>query len=178
MPPIIQKKQPSIFPRRMVQTNYGGNLSEAKQVDRDVKIHRDFRNRSNNNLLQQIANFVPALRISILPGSLKRCSGGRGLNPRRWKSREPETASRLRTCSMIDDSRRARQAETVVTFFGRNDNISRSYRKTTVGEPYKYRVLGRDWTISHHKLDRVVLCILEITPGTAMKPIVSRQRPP
>ena len=45
----------------MVPTNYGGNLSEAKQVDRDAKIHRDFRIGSYNNFLLQIANFVSAL---------------------------------------------------------------------------------------------------------------------
>ena len=51
MPPIIQKKQLNISPRRTVPTNYGGNLSEAKQIDRDVKIHPDFRIGRNNNLL-------------------------------------------------------------------------------------------------------------------------------
>jgi len=51
MPPIIQKKQLNISPKRMVPTNYGGNVSEAKQATQDVKIHRVFRIGSDNNLL-------------------------------------------------------------------------------------------------------------------------------
>ena len=51
MPPIIQQKQLNISPRRAVPTNYGGNVSEARHADRDVKIHRDFRIGSSNNLL-------------------------------------------------------------------------------------------------------------------------------
>jgi hypothetical protein len=50
-PPIIQKKQLNIPPKRMAPTNYGGNVSEAKQAIWNVKIHRDFRIGSNNNLL-------------------------------------------------------------------------------------------------------------------------------
>jgi hypothetical protein len=61
MPLTIQKKQLNISPRRTVLTNYGGNSSETKRADRDVKIHRDFRIRSHNHLLQQIANFVATL---------------------------------------------------------------------------------------------------------------------
>jgi hypothetical protein len=45
----------------MVPTNYGGNLSEAKQADRDIKMGRDFGIGSNNNLLEQVDNFVAAL---------------------------------------------------------------------------------------------------------------------
>jgi len=51
MPLIIQKKQLNISPKRMVPTNYGGNVSEAKQATQDVKIHRVFRIGSDNNLL-------------------------------------------------------------------------------------------------------------------------------
>jgi hypothetical protein len=47
--------------------------------------------------------------------------------------------------------------------------------ETGIGEVYESE---QDWTISHYKLDRVILCIPEITPGAAMKPIVFQQRPP
>jgi hypothetical protein len=45
----------------MVPTNYGDNLSEAKQANRDIKIGCGFSVGSHNNLLQQIDNFVAAL---------------------------------------------------------------------------------------------------------------------
>ena len=51
MPPIIEMKQLNISPRKTVPTNYGGNVSEARRTDQDVKIDRDFRIGSSNNLL-------------------------------------------------------------------------------------------------------------------------------
>jgi hypothetical protein len=83
MPPIIQRKQLNISPRRTVPTNYGGNLSEAKQVDRDVKIHPDFRIRSNNNLLQQIANFVATLEEVYPKARCRRSDGAELPDPAR-----------------------------------------------------------------------------------------------
>ena len=44
----------------MVLTNYGGNLSEAKQAGQDFKIGRDFSIGNHHHLLQQIDNFVAA----------------------------------------------------------------------------------------------------------------------
>ena len=61
MRPIMRKKRPNIPQKSMVPTNYGGNLSEAKQANRDIKIGCDFSVGSHNNLLQQIDNFVAAL---------------------------------------------------------------------------------------------------------------------
>jgi hypothetical protein len=48
----------------MVLTNYGGNLSEAKQAGQDFKIRRDFSIGNHHHLLQQIDNFVAALVTS------------------------------------------------------------------------------------------------------------------
>jgi hypothetical protein len=56
----IMRKPLNIPQRRMVLTNYGGNLSEAKPAGQDFEIGRDFSIGSHDHLLQQIDNFVAA----------------------------------------------------------------------------------------------------------------------
>jgi hypothetical protein len=56
----IMRKPLNIPHQRMVLTNYGGNLSEAKQAGQDFKIGRDFSIGNHHHLLQQIDNFVAA----------------------------------------------------------------------------------------------------------------------
>jgi hypothetical protein len=57
----MRKKRLNIPQERMVPSNYGGNLSEAKRADLDVKIGCHFSIVSYNSFLQQIGNFVVTL---------------------------------------------------------------------------------------------------------------------
>jgi hypothetical protein len=51
MPPIVRKKRLNVPQKGTEPTNYRSNLSEAKQVDPDVKTHSDFSIGSHNHLL-------------------------------------------------------------------------------------------------------------------------------